>query len=124
VGFEGLALVPVGVDARHLAVADLDHRHHSVGRLRAAGKPASDLSGNGHDCVASVDVLIHVKPDVKRRTKLLPPFAYYTSHGSYAGRQLGPFWRNLPSASYQVREQYSVKGVRWSNRHRGTWCDV
>jgi hypothetical protein len=52
-------------------------------------------------------------------------FAYETQGGSYAGPQLGPFWRNLPSASYRVREQYSVNdGNDWYNAHRGQWCDV
>lgn len=51
-------------------------------------------------------------------------FAYYTDHGSYAGPQLGPYWKHLPSASYRVTEQYWLDGVRWSNRNRGTFCDV
>jgi hypothetical protein len=51
-------------------------------------------------------------------------FAYYTSQGSYAAPQLGAFWKNLPSASYRVTEQYSVDGVRWSNRHAGTRCAI
>jgi hypothetical protein len=51
-------------------------------------------------------------------------FAYATNGGSYAGPQLGPHWSNLPSASYRVVEQYQVNGVRWRNRHRGTYCNV
>lgn len=48
-------------------------------------------------------------------------FAYETPHGSYAGPQLGPYWKNLPSASYRTRERYSVRGVTWSNTHTYVW---
>ncbi len=40
-------------------------------------------------------------------------FAYATSHGSYAGPQLGPFFSDLRAGYYRTREQYSVDGSRW-----------
>ncbi len=43
-------------------------------------------------------------------------FAYATSHGSYAGPQLGPFFGGLSPAWYRTREQYSVDGVSWKAR--------
>jgi hypothetical protein len=48
-------------------------------------------------------------------------FAYETPHGSYAGPQLGPFWKHLPAASYRTRERYSVRGVAWANDHTVVW---
>ena len=57
-------------------------------------------------------------------------FAYETGHGSYAGPQLGPYWKNLPSASYKTREQYWVRGDTWSNTHTrvqgrsSRWCNT
>lgn len=45
-------------------------------------------------------------------------FAYYTPYGSFAAGQLGPVFANLPYASYKVREQYWVNGVKWDGPAR------